>query len=1156
MPIEERMTKSPDEIVSMIVGQDEHYISRSWLRSDERCRGENGGCGLQELTAVHILFAFHQAYPPRHAHLQAFETSSRIELSGYLGCRIQGFGKYEANMFAATKTSVRFFSSLMLWMVALLPGSAFSQISGDLLVQATDQTGAAVPNAIVTLTGTETGVTRNSRTDNSGVARFTQLNIGGYEIRVEAGGFANAQTRATVNSGGVATIPVALEVKASEQQVVVSESATAINTVNSQLQVTTETFKMTTLPLANTGVLGLTGTTPGVIPVTPRNPFLGLGSFNSNGGRGRGNNITVDNANATDVSTTGSSGLGTIPLDGIKEFNIITNNFNAEYGRNSSAQVQILTKNGTNEFHGSAFEFFRNDKLNARDYFDRSGKAAIVRDNQWGITAGLPFIKNKLFGFGTYEQQKIRGAGGTRVAVVPRSLDLATDPTSRQLLQTLQVPTDASGTVANPASNTTNSIAYSGRVDWNISSNDNLFVRFGTIDTGNSSAGLTFITGNLPTNGATSINTTYNATVSETHIFGASAVNQFIGAFNRSAPVFSPIAGLGAPEVAFSDGTPSFGIWSGLPQGRIQNVFSIQDTLTYTFGSHQIKGGAQFERIQANSFFDSNVRGTLTFTNLSEFLGGRPLQYSQRFGNSVRGNRLLNQYYFLQDDFRARRDLTINFGLRVEVAGGTSEVNNILSNLDLTSREPLGGAGVGPLGAFRTGGTYFNSTTNWGPRFGFSWNPGQGRWVVRGGYGIAYDFIFLNPITNGRFLPPYMYNFTLPNTDIGGANSYAAIVAGTSTFQRQGAATVGSFPANIRNFGVIAPIDYGLKNPQVQQWSLTVERDLGRNLVGRASYVGTKGSFLQRSRPINTRGFAFTPPQTVEEENARAATGEFRNLNGALNASLTASSNRIDPRFNAVTLAESSAMSNFHSLQLYVAKRFTGSYAFTTAYTYGKSIDDGSDVLNVVVNDTPAQQDPFNNRNNRGPSQFDVRQRLNITHNFQPQITKEIGNTALRAVMHGWEFHGSFQAQSGSPVNIFSGPRQNLGDATLLGGGGMLRPNVTGPVTLKFDANPGGVVPNKATGSGLAQPLVGQFGSLGRNVFRINPLIEAAWTVGRRFAITERIGFQLQGQIFNVFNNTTFSRPGNTLSNVATFGYYQDTDTDSRRVTLVGRFTW
>lgn len=1039
-----------------------------------------------------------------------------------------------------------------------------AQITGDLQIAVHDASGAGVPNAKITVRSVETGATRSAiGSPEDGSARVSQLGIGPYEVTVEAAGFAKVQARAQVNSGGVTTVPFTLEVQGTAQEVIVTDSALTINTVNAQLQTTANSQQVLNLPIAtNTGILGLAATAPGVTPVSLRNPFLGHGSFNSNGGRGRANNITLDNSTATDVSTTGSAGLGTVPLEGIREFNIITNQFTAEYGRNASAQVQILTKSGTNDFHGTLFEYFRNDKLNARDYFDRTGKASILRENKWGAVLGGPIVKNRLLWSATYEQNKVRGAGATRVATVPRPEQVANAvPAARQLLEQLRVPTDPSGTVSNAAGLGTNSYAFSGKGDWIISDRDQIFVRYGNFNQEQNSPGNTFINNNLP-NGASSQNVPHNATASYTRAISPSTVNVLLASFGRSAPVFTPLFDFGGPEILFSDGTASFGLSSILPQGRIQNTYQLSDTLTRVVGAHQLKFGADINRIHANSFFDANVRGTFSFTTLADFLNGRPAVYSQRFGNSVRGNRVWNHFFFVQDDWKLAPNFTLNLGMRLEVARGATEVNNLLSNLNLDRRDALGGAGAGALGSFDVGGSYHDTNYNWGPRLGFAWNPGGSKTSIRGGYGVAYDFIFLNPITNGRFLPPYMYNFSLPGAEVAGSNSLDRLLAGTSQFQQEGAATVGTFGTTIRNFGSLGPVAQDLRNPQTHQWSFSVERDVWDNTLARISYSGTKTNFLQRTRPINLIApGVFTPPRTLAEEEEMRAAGVFTRVVSGLNAGLTTPTNRIDPRFTTVGLVDSSANSNYHSMQLYIARRFAAGYSFTGAYTWSKSIDDGSDPLGVLVNDTAVAQNPNDNRDNRSVSQFDVPHRLVLTHLWQPEwFSSSSGIT--RAVLGGWQFSGIFQVQSGAPVNFQSGARLGLNDPALLGlqttGAGVTRPNLVGPLNVEFVPNPGlgAANPNKVTNSGLQQPLVGNLGNVGRNIARVNRLLNFDWTMGKEFSFTERVRTQLQAQVYNVFNNTAFSRPGVTLSAPATFGYYADTDTNARNITLVLRVIW
>lgn len=1058
-------------------------------------------------------------------------------------------------MFSLQRSYLLFLAALCLSVVPLK-----AQVTGDLVVEVVDASGALVPNAKVTVKSSATGAVRNVTTESEGSVRVSQLGVGAYEVTAEATGFQSVQTQAQVNSGAVNLVRLTMAVSSATQTIEVVEGTVTVNTVNAQLQTSNTSKQISELPLSNNGVLALAGTTPGVVPVTERNAFLGQGSYNSNGGRGRGNNITIDSAVATDVSTTGGAGLGTVPEFLISEINVISNNFSAEFGRNSSSQFQILTKSGSNEFHGQGWWFFRNNVLNTRDYFDRTGTAPPLKDNRWGGYLGGPIVKNKLFVLGHYEQQKIRGLGGTRTATVwtPDQVASITDPTSKALFEQLAGPrfTSPTGTTSNPAPSTTNAIAGSIRMDWNISDRQTLFGRWAMQDSEQQSASLTFVAGNLPTGGAGSINRPQNATISYTNTLSPTLVWNFLAAFGRSRPGFSPLESFGGPAIAFQDGTATMGIWNGIPQGRVQNTYQYLNTFSFIKSSHSMKAGWDLNRVQANSYFDSNVRGTWTFASFQAFADGRPTQYSQRFGNSVRGNRLWNNFLFFQDDWRVRRNLTINLGIRLEIADGVTEINDLISNLNLNGTGSLGGAGTGPLGDIPVGGKVFNTNYNWAPRIGLAWSPDGGRTSIRTGYGQAYDFIFLNPITNLRFAPPLMYNFA--TATFTGSDTYANIVAGNSDFQRTGAATVGTFGTTVRNFGAFSPVDQAMRNPQVHQWNFTIERQVYGILL-RGGYIGTKGNFLQRGRPLNTisPASAIPVPSTPAEEAQLIASGLLTTTNAGLNAGPSLPTNRIDPRFQGVTLVTSSANSNYHGVQFYAARRFSRGFGFTASYTGGKSIDDNSDVLGVLETDSANQQNPFNNRDNRGLSAFDVTHRFAVTHNWEIPWLRASSNAFLRYTLGGWALNGIFSTQTGFPLALFSGVRNTapqFTDPLFLGGNGAVRPNLVGPnVNLTLAPDSGGTNPNQVTGSNLEQPLIGNFGTLGRHVIRQNGITQYDITALKDFKVGERFTAQLQGQIFNLFNNTSYSRPGQTLRAPANFGYYQDTNTNTRNVTLVLR---
>jgi hypothetical protein len=1047
---------------------------------------------------------------------------------------------------------------------------SFAQITGDLKGIVLDSSGASVVKAKVSIRSLETAESRNADVDADGRFTFALLKIGHYEVKAEAPGFRASTTQAEVKAGEVASVRFNLEVGQVTESVVVTDAVALIDVENAQLQTSITGAKVLDIPVnRNPNLFALTA--PGVAPVSANNPFLGSGSFNTNGNRGRGNNIMVDGITATDVSVTGTGGpLTPLIFQAIQEVKIITNNFSAEYGRNAGSQVLYLTKSGTNEFHGELFEFLQNDKLNARPFFDRTGRTNIVRLNQYGFVLGGPVflpklvdLRNKVTWSVGWEGQKQRGAGAARIARVatPAQIASVTDPTSRALLDQYKVPSDASGTIQTQAPNRIDLWKLNLRGDIILSSRDTLWMRYAEADSKEASSGLTFIATNLPNFGADGKNHPRQATLAETHTFGATAVNEFRFGFGRSEPAF-PISTpfpLG-PRVTFQDGLAAFGVWEGLPQGRSQNTYQFTDNFSLARGRHNIKAGGEYYYLEADSFFDALQRPLLTFANFADFAAGRPAIFQQRFGDSVRANRVKNIFAFFQDDWKVSRNLTLNLGVRMEWAGGPTEKQGLISNLNVDNRSAYGAAGAGPFGLLEVGKPSFNSNYNWGPRLGFAWTPGgSGKMVIRGGYGIAYDFVFLNPITNQRFLPPFIVTGVLTGqANFAGDNSLARIVAGTARIQNETRAQSGQLSTTVLNFGAISPaIAQNLSNAQSQQWSLGVQREFG-GFVAKATWVGTKGTFLPRSRDLNLIANRVTPATSVADETARL--NDFRTAFGGLSGGATARSNRIDPRYNAIIYVESSANSIYNAGQFEFSRR-AGSYFFNTNYTVGKSIDDGSDVLGVLINDSSNQQNPLDNRNNRGPSQFDLRQRLVITHTWEPRLFASSGRLA-RALLGGWGFSGITSFRSGFPTTLDVGSRRGIASPiTVLGGGAQVRPNASGPVN--FEPRPSGSAgaPNGlntdsvqtisayAASIGLSQPLLGNFGTMGRNVLRLNGERNFDWNFYKSFRFAERSYVQFRAEFYNMFNNTSFQEADRTLTS-GTFGQYQVVGQNARFIQM------
>jgi hypothetical protein len=1062
--------------------------------------------------------------------------------------------------------------------IAVFSGCLWAQITADVTGVITDPAGGSVASAKVTVTNKETGENRVVHADSEGRFAANQLKIGRYSVQAEAAGFRTAVTEALLKSGETSSVNFKLEVGQVTESVMVTDAVSPLDTTNAQIQVSIEGARVQDLPVGRNPVL-FALMSPGVTPVTANNPFLGSGSYNSNGGRGRGNNVTVDNITATDISVTGTGGvLGPLNFSTVQEVKLITNNFSAEYGRNANSQLQVITKSGTNEFHGEAYEYLKNNELNARDWFDRTGGPAVTRFNQFGGVFSGPVIRNKTQFLVAYEGIEQRGAGAARIAQVPTPDMLAqvTDPTSKKILGLYNLPAAASigasfGQVQQSAGASTKApLALTFRGDHRFSDKDSITGRYSQFSSQQSSTGNTFISTNLAGYGADSVNHPREANIAETHLFSPTIVNEFRVGFGRSSPIFSPQSTVNGPRIQFSNSqVDRFGESEIIPQGRVQNTYQYTDILSWVHGGHNLKFGADVYRYQANSFFDNSVRGLYTFADWAGFAAGAPTNYTQLFGSSVRGNRIWNDDYFAQDDWKVTRNLTLNIGIRAEDSHGATEINGLISNLDLNCKDSLGAAGTGPFGCFTVGKPAYNSKVNWGPRFGFAWSPGgNSKTVVRGGYGIAYDFLFLNPITNQRFLPPFIVTASLTGaSSFTGGNSLANLIAGTATIQQQSAGQVGKLSTTALNFGAISPaIDPNLRSPMVQQWSFGVERELVQNLVLKLTYVGTKGDHLQETQPINLIT-GVTPATSVADETARLSS--FSAINAAQNGGLTSFSNRIDPRFNGINLLTSSASSNYHALEFLAEKSYSRGLFARVAYTFAKSIDNGSDALAVLINDNSLAQNPRNLAGERGVSQFDLQQVLVISHSWEPNWGSGISSPFLRRLANGWGFSGISTFRTGFPVTFDSPTRRGITPSSLTGSGTgqPVRPNAAGPIS--FNPQPAGSTraPNGlntdpiqaisayAASIGLSEPLLGNFGTLGRATNRLNGAKNFDWNVYKNTAINERFKLQLRCEFYNIFNNHAFQDVGRNITS-PTFGQYSTVATNSRNLQVGARLTF
>jgi hypothetical protein len=1061
----------------------------------------------------------------------------------------------------------------------LLAAPAFADLTGDIQGTVVDPSGGGVGGAKVTIKNLGTGQTREVISSASGEYSAPQLEIGNYQITVEKDGFKTFTQNAVVRSGEKTRADVQMQVgKVTETVIVESGALPTLDVATAQISNSINGDEVLALPNQARDPVIYATLSPGTVPVSINNPFLGAGSFNSNGSRGRANNITLDGATASDISTTGESGAAFVQ-DNVAEVKIITNNFDAEFGRNSGSQVQIITKSGSNSYHGSAYDYFQNSGLgNARGYFTPVGGAVTkIVQNQGGVTFGAPVIKNHTFFYGSWELDRTRGAGQSVVANVltPAQAAGITNPTDAALFAANGAFTSPTGSLNESSANTLDGDTWTLRVDQLLrGGKDTLFFKYGQAPVKTINPGLTFVGTNLPGFGASNTAEPRDFTIGYTAALTTNLVSNFRFGFGRANPAFpanSPFAP--APQIIFLDGTSSFGESDIIPQGRTQNTFQYADTVSWTKGRHTFKFGADINRYQAPSFFDALKQGILVYGGIADFQAGNPLEFQQFIGNTSLHNFATDAFGFVQDDYRLTPTLTLNLGFRFESSGGVSEGKNQLANLDVNNHTPLGVLGFGPLGGVDLGGTAFHRNYNSAPRVGLAWNPGHGKLVVRGGYGIAYDFIYQNPITNLRFSPPFVNIVTV--TSFGGANNLAGLVAGTTPAQAAATASLGSFNPLQSDFGGFSPVAQNLQNPRNQQWDAGVEYQLISDLVLKVMYVGAHSDRLQVSMPINLVNPANIPaaPTSLADQDARSAQFAAVSLSEVGGNPITATglNNLIDPRFDNVTQVQSTGSSSYNSLQVEAIRRFRNGLTLDVNYTWAHSLDDISDALGVLINDSALPLDASKPISfNRANSQFDIRNRVVLSYNYEIPFAKGFHGWR-KLLLDGWSQSGIFSSQSGLPATILAAPVTacavgpltgcpsndlvSISDLLLNGtnnGNSAVNTTVNGDAT---QLHPGPFFPTYTVPTSLpvSEPLLEQNGTSGRNHLRLDGQTDFDAAFAKSFRITESKSFQLRWETFNVLNHPNFAGYQNVFGS-SQFNTYTSTATNARQMQLSAKF--
>jgi hypothetical protein len=1066
--------------------------------------------------------------------------------------------------------------SMVLCYSVLLAGTLSAQtFRGTILGTVTDASGAVLPSAKVTVRNSSTGLERTVQTGAEGSYSIPELPIGTYTVSVSQTGFQTSVTSdVVVNVATERRVDAALKPGEVSQRIEVSgEALPQVETTSAELGGTLTTHTIENLPVNGRDYTKLIYLNPGVAgsPDQITDSPGALGVFSMNGSRGRSNNFLLDGTDMNDgyrndpaINQGGVFGVPAtiLSIDAVAELRVLSN-YEAEYGRNSGAVINIVTTSGTNEYHGSALEYFRSNTLNARNYFN-SGPKSLFRNNQFGGSFGGPIVKDKTFFFVNYEGQREKG-GQTNLSCVPEPAQIALakanieargETVSQTILSLLarnpwpapnrRAPSGESG-CNNP--NVANNTNFSNRVDSLITKIDHSFNPSNLItgryyfgDSDQSFPVAIGSAGDLPGFNTVSPTRVQLVSISYVKVVNANQVNEarlgwnrFVEGFVPEDQKFDPASiGLNTGVVgSFDFGLPlinvgtftAIGASKSVPRQRVDSNWHFIDNYSWKMARHDVKFGYEFRRTTITNTQDNNFRGKLTFNSITDpantaitlppleaFLEGIPSGGGQAQGFTTRHAFENNHGFYVQDKFRMTPRVTFNIGLRWDYFGVVGEKNNIFYRFN-----PANGGStlrVGSPGG--PSGLYESDYKNFAPRVSVAWDVfGKGTSVIRAGYGIFYDAfsqdIFLGHIPyNCTFCPGPTYTGQGPGA-IGFASlSGVAISPSTSVY---------SSPSPLRDFFATDP---NIRMPYTQNFNLNFQRQITNKAVLQIGYVGAKGTRLFRFRDINQPSQATITATDL----ACGCIAGFSNSTTGQPTSVPRPFSNFPTNF--INQEESTTSSIYHALQ--TSLRLNGWHGLQSMvnYAWSHSIDNASDLEDFQPNAAQPNNSLFPNLE-RGNSNFDIRQRL--TWNFTYEFPKWKGSWSK--LTDGWGFGGVLNLQSGQPFQLnynFEGDYSGSGE-------GFDRPDVVGPtryssnplqfLDLTSFAAPCTVSPPKASASGeqICAPGTRHFGNEPRSYLVGPHFREMNFSILKNTALSERVNLQFRAEFFNLFNHPNFANP-------------------------------
>jgi hypothetical protein len=1061
-----------------------------------------------------------------------------------------------------------FFAFVFLLLLAFTVHSVGT--TGTLVGTVTDAKGGVLAGAKVSVKNTGTNAVREVVTSATGEYSVPLLPPGVYEITVENTGFKrNVISGIKLEVDQTIRVDAALEVGELSQQVTVTEAAPLLQTDTSTVGQVIDQQKVSQLPLNQRNFLAFTLLVPGAqLPSDGSQNSTQGGAISVNGAREQANNFLLDGVDNNDLAINQYTVLPSI--DAIQEFKVQSSDSSAEYGRSGGAQINVVTKSGTNEFHGTAFDFMRNRHLDAKNFFDQPyctsgsepgtcGPIPRLDRNQYGGTFGGPIRKNKTFFFSSYEGLTLRQAE-TRIATVPSDAQRAEaladvpDPNSAGLAIFNLLPLSNVGGQANEfvsSPNIQDQISQVlGKVDHNFNDTNTLSGEYALFNEHryNPFDPLDSFT-NIPGNGSFTDNRGQIVRIEYNHTFSAKLLNDLRIGFNRSrGGIFQQSFGnnvaatLGFPTVLpnpLDEGIPNVAIAGfsdigepeNTPQDRRDNTFHYADTLAwhpdFNGGRHQFKFGTDIRRFQLNFYLDELARGQWTFNggvspasiaapadiqSLVDLLEGTPNFAIAVSGNTQTEERTTETDFFAQDDIRITSRFTFNIGLRWEFNSPVYDNHNRLSDPILTPAALT--CSPQPDCQFIVAGTdglsrstYGPTYTNFAPRIGFAWKPfSSDRLVVRAGYGIFYDTGILNGNILPRFNPPFFNVLLFPN-DATGSLDIQNILSQT-----------GSITPPLPS--MIAP---NYRDGYEQQWNLDLQHQITKSLLLDFAYVGSKGTHLQDQRDLDqgAPGSELTNP-------------------------VTGLSSLPFPAFGAITLLESAASSSYNAFQFRAEQRMSKGLVFLGAYTFSRSIDDASAQFGTNA-ESGIPQNSNDLAAERGLSNFQTKNRFVFSSVYQMPFgngQRWLNNGGIVAGIFGdWQASGILTLQSGKPFTILTGVDQSESGSINIATSD--RPDIVGnpfqpgPVA----ANPTCVAPTQVqtpnawfNPCAFVEPTVPAFGDLGRNTLIGPNFKNLDFALDKQIPLHSEVRkLQFRAEVFNIANRPNFDLPNNVLTG-ATFG--------------------